>query len=227
MNKLNPAPEPTMEEILASIRRIISDGDDISARPTEAALQEAEGDADSREGSDSDIFDLTDDMVSVESEVLDTAGTEIAAVAAEQAGGEAGEENDGISGDPDADDFPGVAVPDGDLGIVDVSAVDESARSEVAFADPSVEVGPEASARPPRHAAGLANGLMSPQTDAAVASAFGRLANTILTQDPRTIEDLVGDMLRPMLKDWLDDNLPVLVEKLVREEIERVSRGRR
>ena len=69
--------------------------------------------------------------------------------------------------------------------------------------------------------------LLSPQSDAAVASAFGRLANTMLSSDPRTLEDLVGEMLRPMLKEWLDDNLPVLVEKLVREEIERVSRGRR
>jgi cell pole-organizing protein PopZ len=33
-------------------------------------------------------------------------------------------------------------------------------------------------------------------------------------------------MLRPMLKVWLDDNLPGLVERLVRAEIERVSRGR-
>jgi cell pole-organizing protein PopZ len=34
-------------------------------------------------------------------------------------------------------------------------------------------------------------------------------------------------MLRPMLSDWLDDNLPKLVERLVREEIERVARGPR
>ena len=37
---------------------------------------------------------------------------------------------------------------------------------------------------------------------------------------------MVRDMLRPMLKSWLDDNLPGLVERLVRAEIERVSRGR-
>ena len=37
---------------------------------------------------------------------------------------------------------------------------------------------------------------------------------------------LVREMLRPMLKVWLDDNLPSLVERLVRAEIERVSRGR-
>jgi cell pole-organizing protein PopZ len=38
--------------------------------------------------------------------------------------------------------------------------------------------------------------------------------------------DLVKEMLRPMLKGWLDDNLPSMVERIVRAEIERVSRGR-
>jgi cell pole-organizing protein PopZ len=45
-------------------------------------------------------------------------------------------------------------------------------------------------------------------------------------QNPRTLEDLVREMLKPMLKAWLDDNLPNIVERLVRAEIERVSRGR-
>ncbi len=48
----------------------------------------------------------------------------------------------------------------------------------------------------------------------------------MLTQNARTLEDLVKEMLRPMLKSWLDDNLPAVVERLVRAEIERVSRGR-
>ena len=48
----------------------------------------------------------------------------------------------------------------------------------------------------------------------------------VLVQNGRTLEDLVREMLRPMLKSWLDDNLPGLVERLVRTEIERVARGR-
>lgn len=69
--------------------------------------------------------------------------------------------------------------------------------------------------------------LLSPETNAAVSAAFGSLATTILTENSRTIEDLVREMLRPMLKAWLDDNLPGLVERLVRAEIERVARGGR
>jgi cell pole-organizing protein PopZ len=68
--------------------------------------------------------------------------------------------------------------------------------------------------------------LLSRQTSAAVDSAFNTLAQTVLVQNARTLEDLVREMLRPMLKTWLDENLPGMVERLVRAEIERVARGR-
>jgi cell pole-organizing protein PopZ len=70
------------------------------------------------------------------------------------------------------------------------------------------------------------DGLISAATTAAVDSAFNSLAQTVLVQNGPTLEDLVRQMLRPMLKTWLDNNLPSLVERLVRAEIERVSRGR-
>jgi len=73
---------------------------------------------------------------------------------------------------------------------------------------------------------GSDRGLISATTSAAVDSAFNTLAQTVLVQNGRTLEDLVREMLRPMLKTWLDDNLPGMVERLVRAEIERVSRGR-
>jgi uncharacterized protein len=68
--------------------------------------------------------------------------------------------------------------------------------------------------------------LISSSTSAAIDSAFNTLAHTVLVQNARTLEDLVREMLRPLLKGWLDDNLPSMVERLVRAEIERVSRGR-
>jgi uncharacterized protein len=68
--------------------------------------------------------------------------------------------------------------------------------------------------------------LLSASTTGAVDSAFNALAQSVLVQNSQTLEDLVREMLRPMLKAWLDDNLPALVERLVRAEIERVSRGR-
>ncbi len=68
--------------------------------------------------------------------------------------------------------------------------------------------------------------LVSPQTDAAVSSAFGALIASQKLPSDEEISGMVREMLRPMLKAWLDDNLPVLVERLVRTEIERVARGR-
>ena len=69
--------------------------------------------------------------------------------------------------------------------------------------------------------------ILSRTTVSAVESAFNSLANTVLSNNARTLEDLVKEMLRPMLKSWLDDNLPGLVERIVKAEIERVSRGGR
>jgi len=69
--------------------------------------------------------------------------------------------------------------------------------------------------------------LMSAATSASIAGAFSSLSNTLLTANARTLEDLVKDMMKPMLKGWLDDNLPSIVERLVRAEIERVARGGR
>ncbi|WP_068082613.1 DUF2497 domain-containing protein [Polycladidibacter stylochi] len=65
--------------------------------------------------------------------------------------------------------------------------------------------------------------LLSEPVDQAVSSAFSGLATTVLNQNARTLEDLVSEMLRPMLKDWLDQYLPVMVERLVRQEIERIT----
>jgi cell pole-organizing protein PopZ len=88
-------------------------------------------------------------------------------------------------------------------------------------------VAPETEQRgAPERGVGERGQLLSSATSAAVDSAFNALAHTVLVQNARTLEDLVREMLRPMLKTWLDDNLPGVVERLVRAEIERVARGR-
>jgi len=58
----------------------------------------------------------------------------------------------------------------------------------------------------------------------AAQSVFKSLQQTIAVDNSRTLEDLTREMLRPMLKVWLDENLPTLVERLVRAEIDRVSK---
>jgi len=105
--------------------------------------------------------------------------------------------------------FKQVELPD-DLEFTESAAV--RARAERTFEPP-----PAAEPAP----------ILSRSTVSAVESAFNSLAHTVLSNNARTLEDLVKEMLRPMLKSWLDDNLPGLVERIVKAEIERVSRGGR
>jgi cell pole-organizing protein PopZ len=58
---------------------------------------------------------------------------------------------------------------------------------------------------------GLLDAVKPPPMPAPVASSGGR-----------TVEDIARELLRPMLKEWLDQNLPPLVERIVRSEIQRV-----
>lgn len=69
--------------------------------------------------------------------------------------------------------------------------------------------------------------LFSAATDAAVSSAFSMLAASRLADNSEELMTLAKEMIRPMLRAWLDDNLPSMVERMVRAEIERVARGGR
>ncbi len=73
---------------------------------------------------------------------------------------------------------------------------------------------------------------MAPESVAAARAALDRLAavardevheRTAVAASKRSIEDLATELLRPMLKDWMDDNLPVIVERLVAAEIKRLT----
>ena len=197
------AQEPSMEEILASIRRIIADDDAAKpppkapAKPTEPApapaAAKAPADAAGNDEMDAMLADLDEESppqpAAPPEEVLEL--TEAMAAPAPE---------------PAQPSFRRIE-PDQDV-----------VFDEVAQAPPSPV--------PPR-APGGDSPLLSTAASAAVHSAFGTLAHSVLAQNPRTLEDLVKEMLRPMLKSWLDDNLPVMVERLVRAEIERVSRGPR
>jgi cell pole-organizing protein PopZ len=105
--------------------------------------------------------------------------------------------------------------PADDLEFTEAVAAKAAPRS-LGFEPPQFE---SAAAPPPQQ-------ILSHSTVSAVESAFNSLAHTVLSNNARTLEDLVKEMLRPMLKSWLDDNLPGLVERIVKAEIERVSRGR-
>jgi cell pole-organizing protein PopZ len=101
-------------------------------------------------------------------------------------------------------------------------------HDDIEFIDSASRAAPKAAPafEPSFEAAAPRQAILSQNTANSVESAFNALANTVLSNNTRTLEDLVKEMLRPMLKSWLDDNLPALVERIVKAEIERVSRGR-
>ncbi|RCS24228.1 DUF2497 domain-containing protein [Phyllobacterium salinisoli] len=75
--------------------------------------------------------------------------------------------------------------------------------------------------------AAAANPIISQATGRQVAAAFEDLSTVLRAEQRRSFDEMAEEMLRPMLQDWLDNNLPGLVERLVREEIERVVRAGR
>lgn len=202
------AHEPTMEEILASIRRIISDDD---APPKSGGSQKH----------DAAVVPLTDSAG--EKDDADAMRAEI--------------DEPGLA----AEAAPSRPAPDikpafeDDLDILELTEEIERAAPPpvppVAIAPqpkPSFIPPPPQPARPQPAADGQQrDALLSAAADKQVTEAFGSLANTILAGNAKTLDDIVRDMLRPMLRAWLDDNLPPLVERLVRQEIERVARGGR
>ena len=161
-----------MEEILASIRRIISE-DDAPASEEAAPEPEAEPEPEPafelpplEEDEDDGVLELTEKVDSV-----------------------------------------------GDLDVY--AATTSEPEEEESFDLPPLDDGP-------------GEGLVSDPTAAAAAAAFGALSkNILMPPEGRTLEDVVKTLLRPLLKQWLDDNLPGIVETAVQAEVERIARGRR
>ena len=74
------------------------------------------------------------------------------------------------------------------------------------------------------------DGLVSPTAASASANAFAKLARATgaeTTPSPlagRSVEDLLVELLRPALKEWLDQNLPAVVERVVEQEVKKLAR---
>jgi uncharacterized protein len=194
------ASQPNMEEILASIRKIITRDDPAKTAPPEPASPFAAPDP--APGEMAHRFDGRLDA--------ELRGFDAEMKGAAEKGPDILELTPAMRTSP----VPARAEPP-------EVVFDESLDGE---AQPSPLTEPQA-AEPPPSIAGQ-RPLLSPRTVAAVDMAFNSLAHTVLVQNSRTLEDLVREMLKPMLKAWLDDHLPDMVERLVRAEIERVSSGR-
>ncbi len=199
----NQSAEPNLDEILASIRRIISeDGPAVAAAPSLYAARrfpaaEAE-----------DVLVLTR-RAPLEGHAWDA----------------------GV-----AEDHPPGPLP------VFEPAPDPALDPSLA---PVLEAAPAAEADPAADAAAIAEEspssdeeevVVAPQTEAQAAAAFDKLSAAAHAPSPsaalalpapgRTLEDVVRELMRPMIKEWLDENLPAIVQSRVDQEIDRIARNR-
>lgn len=101
------------------------------------------------------------------------------------------------------------------LSPLDLSAAEPPAHDEPAADDRTPVTGPDLLPEP----------LVSHDVSRSVGMSFEALSDTLRQQAGRDLAEVTEEMLRPMLADWLDNNLPSMVERLVRAEIERIARG--
>jgi cell pole-organizing protein PopZ len=227
-----PGQNATVEEILASIRQAISDDD--AKRTNERIKTDPKSLAEKRPvASVSNVFSEKKSEPQLDADVpavTDTEAAELAAAEAladqefiEQAIEQA---LDGVRAELEsARPLPKPARPQ-----VESRQAVEARTAEVsvsAAAAGTAQRGvPRARAAGSRRETAPRKALLSPKVDASIAASFQDLSQAMLAGNSRKLDEVVEDLLRPMLKQWLDGNLPQMVERLVREEIERVSRGR-
>lgn len=189
--------EPSMEEILASIRRIIADDQDSPKADSTPGARLAATQPDESAGLNGATAEIRPDR--------EPARGSLAGIVA--------------AGRPPLD--LEIEVPD-----IAFAGRENSAAPHLEAAVATATGRKHRLVEPPTSGPSRPDGLISHEVTASVGEAFDMLSHTVLTRNARTLEDLVKELLKPMLKTWLDDNLPPLVERLVRAEIERVARGR-
>jgi cell pole-organizing protein PopZ len=237
--------EPSMEEILASIRRIIADDE---AKPAEKAASPAASAGSETPGAAPAAAKpaLMPNLPPSANAAPKPPPAKAAAPAPPSAAANSQDDIDAMLAGLDAATSEAELrppLPDGDVfELTDEMVLPDPQPEPAPFQrvepDDDLEFSDAVAATAPRHrqpafeppplyeTPAPAPPILSRSTVSAVESAFNTLANTVLSNNARTLEDLVKEMLRPMLKSWLDDNLPGLVERIVKAEIERVSRGR-
>lgn len=251
--------EPSMEEILASIRRIIEEND-AAGRSQSGAAEPARAAQPERNVIEVDNFrDETHSQVveSVEAALrqkplLAEIQAQIAAEAAglpprwreaiaEEASSASDEENrsyrhsnediaqaieNSRAAREDARAMLGIPEP------ANSARPSETARAPERFtapapaaAAPAVEERPRVVPPHPVEAAPAKRPMVSDAVSRQVSSSFSELSEAFVARSRKTFDEMAEQMIAPLLRDWMENNLPSLVERLVREEIERVARG--
>ena len=229
--------EPTMEEILSSIRKIIAD-DDAPAQETAEAEAITEDELDvfedfdsATEAADEPVAETEEDVLAAISQSMDEASGDFEV---EETAAELQEDDFDFVVEEDnfetfeEDQFEGVE----DFAEVEAAEPEVEDTFELAEVEATVVAEPEPAPEPEIQKEAPMSAQAAPLTDTATvtaaAGALGKLlANVEFGEEAggtTTIEGLVREMMRPMLKEWLDENLPGIVEKHVEAEVQRIAR---
>ncbi|KAK0331618.1 hypothetical protein LTR94_028204 [Friedmanniomyces endolithicus] len=186
-----------MEEILASIRRIISE-DEAPAETAAAPVQEAAAPAPAEPAAVETVFSAPSQSIAepapavAEEDVLEL--TELYEAPASES--------------------------IGDLDVVETTPIAEPAAAPAPVSEPTYDslVGDSAAASAASAFAGLAASFKKPEPISTPSADLPFVSGN-------TVEAMVAEMLRPLLKDWLDANLPGIVQAAVQKEVERIARS--
>ncbi|MCB9979198.1 MAG: DUF2497 domain-containing protein [Rhodospirillales bacterium] len=197
-----PDQEPSIEEILASIRQIISDEDGEGASAPPASDAPSSVPESPVPPANDDVIDLTE-KIEPEPEV---------------------EPIPSFLEDPVEEAPPAAPLPEPDPIHVDLREQEE----DVSALPPSEPEPPDFD-NVPETPEDVPDSILTDRAAGAALAAFSKLTGSMPIRSPDspgqgTLEDIVRDMLRPMLRTWLDDNLPPIIERLVRRELEKLAR---
>jgi len=214
--------EPSMEEILASIRRIISEDDEEEGKPAEKAGGEPETAEPVSEPAEAP---QPEPVVEAAPEPVAESEPEPAPVA----------EAEPVAAAPASESEPEPVAADDDDVLELTEMVDEEGNVvTLDDAEPMPEPIEEFTEPVEPLPAEPDEGLVERLTEDAVAASLGTLSGSVtppradlaaqrIQPGGRTIEEHVLEMLRPMLQDWLDQHLPQMVQRLVQREIDRIA----
>lgn len=182
--------EPSIEEILASIRQIISDDDDVDQESKKKVVENPV-----RHKAD-DVLELTeDDLVEEDPMEVEMVDRDDSSLMEEDEEDELEEEPQEEPEEPMVDDI--------------INEIRTTPKQPTPRPVPS--------------------DILSSGTQAAALSSITKLAskmpiNSSRSYDGVTLEDIVREMLHPMLREWMDDHLPPMVERIVQKELEKLAR---
>ena len=236
MNDADAKEQPSMEEILASIRKIISE--DVEENPNDEINEELEplelmDDAD-EELEPLELMDDADEELEP-LELMDDADEELEPL---ELTDDADEELEPLELTDDADEDPveliteekplEIIEEDAEEIEVDMMVSEDEPKNDIELIDDNNEEEKDVPLPPSSPLQAFdekpVKRIISNQTAAAGTASFAHLENTIrMGNMGNTMEDIVKQMLQPMLRGWLDENLPPLVERLVQDEIRKMA----